>query len=467
MKTIGHIFFFFVIISNSFSQGLINNAINLYLTANSNIILSGNANWIQNGIVTCASGSNVKFTGNTYQYILGTNTTAFSNVVVNNSGGGVVAGLNFSILGTLTLTLGHFDLKQYTIDLGTTGSVSGENINSRIRATDASWNEGGGTGYIYATRNNPSGNVAGLGLNFTPSVPLGNSTIIIRGCNALQGSGSFTTNWSIFRWYRIIPGSGTVPPLTINNFYYWGGSTNPELNGHIESELRLFQQVNYGGPTYWEPREQNVNTTSDFVWGTTNAPIALNYIEVTLGSLSKPLPVELLNFKGICKNNKITLTWQTASEYNNYGFVIQKSNDLIEWEDIGFVKGAGNSSTITNYNFEDYYPYTTVTYYRLLQTDNNGTQKTYDPISIICNQDIIESVFAYNNNGKINVNIKNNASIDYTIIIYNSIGKLIEKSKVRCENQITYESKENYAAGVYYVTVFGSKNVCSMPVVIE
>jgi hypothetical protein len=96
--------------------------------------------------------------------------------------------------------------------------LSNESYDKRIKATNGT-SEGEGTGYLTTTRTDPSGNVANLGLNFTPVGGGLGSTEIRRGHLKQQGSGSFTSNYSAYRYYRIIP--TTMRQLTINNLYYF------------------------------------------------------------------------------------------------------------------------------------------------------------------------------------------------------------------------------------------------------
>lgn len=463
---------------SAFSQGLINNATNFYLSANSNLILSGNANLINNATMTCATNSNVKFTGSFVdQYIGGTTTTTFYNLYINKQDvlapGNIDLYLqqNVVVSGTIFMQLGHLNLRDKQVNLGTTGMVSGENIHSRIRATDASKNEGAGTGIIRAQRDNPSGNVAGLGLDFTPVTPLGNDTRIIRGCNALQGSGSFTGNYSIFRWYRILPGS-TMSDLTINNFYYWGGTPNPELNGHTEDNLQMFQWVQYGAgnPQYWEPRHTTVNTSSDYVQSTTRSDISLLYILVTLGSTDKPLPVEYLSFSSTCNGNTNRITWETASESNNYGFVIEKSPDAYQWEYIGFVSGQGNSNTTTTYHFTDNHPFYPITYYRLLQTDYNGAIKPSNIVSANCinTPNYTEDIIPLPNDHMLNFFVQGNPDTHYRIYITNVIGQTIYQQKISLTEPLQhFQIEQPFAIGIYYINMIGNNTYISKPFVIQ
>lgn len=88
---------------------------------------------------------------------------------------------------------------------------------------------------------------------------------------------------------------------------------------------------------------------------------------------STPLPIELNYFNvELNSNEKVKLSWQTATENNNNFFSIEKSKDGQKWELIGKMKGAGFSSSLLNYFFIDNHPFEGTSYYRLKQTDFNG-----------------------------------------------------------------------------------------------
>ncbi len=98
------------------------------------------------------------------------------------------------------------------------------------------------------------------------------------------------------------------------------------------------------------------------------------------------LPVKLVSFSATpTKENetqKVDCRWSTASEINNNYFTIERSQDLENFEGIGKVNGAGNSSKLLHYQFRDEDPFaksSTSTsqpdklYYRLRQTDFDGS----------------------------------------------------------------------------------------------
>ena len=84
------------------------------------------------------------------------------------------------------------------------------------------------------------------------------------------------------------------------------------------------------------------------------------------------VPVELVSFNADIIGDGVLLTWKTATEINNLGFEIYRKSDA-DWEKIGFVNGAGNSTEYQEYSFVDKAPINSVTYYQLKQIDYDGS----------------------------------------------------------------------------------------------
>lgn len=85
------------------------------------------------------------------------------------------------------------------------------------------------------------------------------------------------------------------------------------------------------------------------------------------------LPVELESFTVTKTNNNVLIRWQTLSEINNDRFEIERSNNNIDYEKIGEVKGKGNSSSKIYYTFTDNSAKLGTYYYRLKQIDIDGS----------------------------------------------------------------------------------------------
>ena len=97
------------------------------------------------------------------------------------------------------------------------------------------------------------------------------------------------------------------------------------------------------------------------------------------------LPVELSLFDGNKTDNGNLLYWRTDSEYNSKSFTLERSSDGKNWEEINTQSAAYNSNYTINYSFLDTRFQTKVNYYRLHQTDIDGTNKLYKKIVVIDN----------------------------------------------------------------------------------
>ena len=117
-----------------------------------------------------------------------------------------------------------------------------------------------------------------------------------------------------------------------------------------------------------------------------------NHGGVTYTMQNGVLPVELITFTAQINNNNVTLLWKTATEINNHGFYVERLSNPLgnqppgnneNWKILSFVEGYGNSNSLQEYSFKD----TTVNktgayYYRLKQTDINGSYKYSKTIEV-------------------------------------------------------------------------------------
>lgn len=84
-----------------------------------------------------------------------------------------------------------------------------------------------------------------------------------------------------------------------------------------------------------------------------------------------PVPVELTSFSAVVTEAGVVLNWATATEVNNRGFEIEKSENG-NWNKIGFVEGNGTVTSPRNYKFTDVTAPGKYSY-RLKQIDFDGS----------------------------------------------------------------------------------------------
>jgi len=159
-------------------------------------------------------------------------------------------------------------------------------------------------------------------------------------------------------------------------------------------------------------------------------PLTLK-IQETGGSEENPelsegsgnLPIELISFKANNNQKSVELNWTTATEINNNFFTIERSTDTENWEEISFIAGAGNSNDILTYSFVDNNPIIGKMYYRLKQTDYDGSF-TYSEILVVdLGKEIGSGIKLYPNptTGEVYIEAKN-MDVD-KIFVYDMLGK--------------------------------------------
>lgn len=95
------------------------------------------------------------------------------------------------------------------------------------------------------------------------------------------------------------------------------------------------------------------------------------------------LPIELLSFNGKALEDRIMLDWSTATERNNDYFTVEKSYDLATWDVVGTASGAGTSLSTRDYTMSDRNPLPGWNYYRLSQTDYDGTHVVVGNVAVM------------------------------------------------------------------------------------
>ncbi len=94
--------------------------------------------------------------------------------------------------------------------------------------------------------------------------------------------------------------------------------------------------------------------------------------ETEIETACSAIPIEMLYFNAKKTKEIINLTWSTASEINNKGWNIQRSNNGQSFETIAWIGGSGNSRDIMEYEYKDAKPNEGLNIYRLEQVDFDG-----------------------------------------------------------------------------------------------
>jgi len=181
------------------------------------------------------------------------------------------------------------------------------------------------------------------------------------------------------------------------------------------------------------------------------AGIAIDDFEIT-GPGNDPLPVELLYISGKNLDRFNLLEWQTASETNNYGFEVQRSNDGIDFAKIGFVKGAGNATTVNTYEFTDSNIQSPVYYYRLRQLDFDGNEKLSQTIIIRSDRNYWASVITNPFTDVIGIYLKEHSD-QVKVSVFDLHGKAVLTGQFSGKSEWLEVKTNGLASGVYVIRI--------------
>jgi hypothetical protein len=229
----------------------------------------------------------------------------------------------------------------------------------------------------------------------------------------------------------------TVPNGATSVNVNWTG-----LSGHLTA-----------GATFARFRISSVYTEIQYATGYAATGEVEDYPIIIAGSV---LPVEFASFTTKLQNDKTTLLkWKTASEYNCDFFEVQHSKDALEWENIGSVKGSGNTHWISAYSFVDPNPFSGFTYYRLRQVDFDDRFRFSELATVKNDTTEIEVngyVTVFPNPTKEEIWIKTeNKKKDADVQVYNYVGQNMYNMKLT--KGLQNISISTYPSGMYMVII--------------
>ncbi len=196
-----------------------------------------------------------------------------------------------------------------------------------------------------------------------------------------------------------------------------------------------------------------INSSNGF-WAIKNGDIEVD--NVRLGDF---LPVSLTGFSGYCQTDIAHLEWVTASETNNDYYTIERSDDGNTFYTAGYVQGAGNSNTTLRYSFTDHEPlFSQATFYRLRQTDYDGSQEVTTPIVIKKESGESANIWTYVENSSIFLNYETQIEESIQLMVFDMTGKLVENKALHAGKgfnmfEITLSGKSQ---GIWHIRITDS-----------
>lgn len=329
-----------------------------------------------------------------------------------------------------------------TITLNVIGGDGGDqNLSNLFAFPDAEAGGPGGSGtggYIRITSGSPTRNLT-AGANGTTSstqmvnFPPNGATEGSDGFPAMPANPAFNLTGT-----DVTICSGNTANLSVTQFGTAPGTVtwyDAMVGGTAVNTGTTFTTPSLGSTTtYW------VGTCP----GSFREPITVTTISC--------LPVELAGFWTECDPYPV-LHWQTASEHNNDYFTIERSCDLTHYEELAQIEGLENSMELMEYIYHDDKRNNCIDdemYYRLSQTDLDGSRTVVGILSSHCEQEILEPKVATTNNA-----ILIQYAEDFKFNMYTTDGKLVHHGE--SQNAHVLVPKTGLKSGIYLIQILADR----------
>ncbi|MEL6843211.1 MAG: hypothetical protein AAFP02_08345 [Bacteroidota bacterium] len=158
----------------------------------------------------------------------------------------------------------------------------------------------------------------------------------------------------------------------VDDIYFVGTGSQMCGVGHfiVPDALRAWNDA--GSEVFPAINQYQSQLCNDFVLYA-NTGNCQNDIPIVTGTGPFDLPVEYLSFDVQWEDENVSIQWETASEQQNDFFTVERSIDGKVFSSLTQVNGAGTTDQISQYQAYDFRPYSGTAYYRIKQTDFDGT----------------------------------------------------------------------------------------------
>jgi hypothetical protein len=363
-----------------------------------NLSVGGDWNYSSTGVFSPLTNT-VTFNGSIQQNVINTGSgsgTTFYDVTINNTFStspqiNILTFVTF-VDQTLTMLQGNINLNGNNLLHGPFAGALAPLVHSGLAS--AGWIYGGS--YRRSLQNGatiPDGSVNGLfpvgtSQNFrplyisSPTVAVNNGLVFVTPSSAtnvtdvnIADTGGPIVRQHQGRW--LITSTATTGLFNINaggtGFLYIGNVNDLRLS--LASSVVGSAGVNSG------------TTIIPFVQrtGLTPAQLSNTFYLGSVNKTSSPLPVELITFAGEQEGASVNLRWTTRTELSCDYFTVYRSRNGIDFLPVGTQKGAGTTKEQHTYQIQDQNPWQGINYYRLEQTDFDGTKNSLSLISVEAN----------------------------------------------------------------------------------
>lgn len=156
----------------------------------------------------------------------------------------------------------------------------------------------------------------------------------------------------------------------------------------------------------------------------------------------------------------VTIRWGTAMELNNSHFLVKKSIDGNDFYTLERVEGLNLRAGFDGYMYVDENPENGISYYRITQVDQNGTEYDSKVVAVTFDGELhshINSVFPVPAFDHTTISLFSAGDQEFDLILFDSQGKVVYQKTIAAvdgENSIRLDIAD-FEAGLYFIRMEG------------
>lgn len=322
-------------------------------------------NYTNNQASTPVGTGELTLNGTGAQDISTTSTSPFYKLTINKVSGLARLASAVTINHTLTLTAGKLSLDNYDMTMANSAAISGAGTNTYLIAV--------GSGVLKQQ-------IAASGSKIFPVGTSAAYTPITISLAMLSTTDVFNV--------RMLPAvyvNGTTGNTMNSNSVNATWMVSETVNGGSNASLtcqwpalleltgfnRVFSRLAHYTSSAWDYGYENINASGSDPYSVTRSGFT-SFSPFAVTMLMAILPVSSLDVVGKNNGNENLINWSTASEQNTSYYAVEASLNGIEFKEAGRVLAAGNSNSLTTYNFVHREINQQSYYYRIKQVDADG-----------------------------------------------------------------------------------------------
>lgn len=175
------------------------------------------------------------------------------------------------------------------------------------------------------------------------------------------------------------------------------------------------------------------------------------------------LPVKLVSYTALKKDAAVKLEWSVTAAHNNKEFIISRSTNGTEFNEMGRIQGENNSLANSYYSYYDRTPLAGENYYKLEQVDVDGRKTMLGIRTVRFSKQ--SHAYVYPNPAYNRIAVAFEPATYRRLIVSNITGKELRKLSIDPAAAMATISLDGLPAGIYVITLTGIGESQSIQVV--